>query len=90
MTTNHAQIHYRHDFFVDMPQPPLSLPEELRVSGGISFRRLALSENLSATQQDIEVGGLFAEMETQQRYVCAVLSPASAKENKSFFAEEGI
>ena len=78
---------------LDMPLPPLAIArrEFFAYQSGISFQeRLALRhEILSATQQDIrKLGGLFAEMETQQHYVCAVLSPASAKENKSFFAEE--
>ncbi len=69
---------------LDMPQPPLAIArrELYAYQSGISFRSAwhCATKFLSATQQDIrKLGGLFAEMETQQHYVCAVLSPHRQK-----------
>ncbi len=78
---------------LDMPLPPLAVArrEYYAYKSNITFEeRLALRhEILATTQQDIRsFGELFVEMEKRQHYVCAVLSPSAAKENKAYFAEE--
>ena len=78
---------------LDMPLPPLAVArrEYYAYKSNITFEeRLALRhEILATTQQDIRsFGELFVEMEKRQHYVCAMLSPSAAKENKAYFAEE--